>query len=207
MCISGTGLTKCLTQNYNSLHNTVSTHSLLGFPIPSSQSSWEEAGKWRNHRAVGGGPAGAGGGEGVARGGLHMLRPAQALHHRHPLWHWLLHLLWHPMQLGRGHRQHGQQPHHLQRQQGGRSGEWSWKQWSKFLVPLPFTEVKPSTTARQNKYCLATLFMYEISVGWTHVTVRQRQQCTLREFAKDPFLFQSKTVRKFLSKFTVCQLY
>lgn len=65
--------------------------------LPFSQSSWEEAGKWRDHRALCGGKAGDGGGEGDASRGLHVLRSAEALHHRHPVWHWLLHLFRYPM--------------------------------------------------------------------------------------------------------------
>lgn len=72
-----------------------------------------------------------------------MLWSAQAIHHRHPFRHGLLHLLWYSMQLGRGHRQHGQQPHHLQRQQGGHSGEWQWSGAVFYGLHMsPYTQIK-----------------------------------------------------------------
>lgn len=89
----------------------------------SSQADREEATQWRNYWAVGGGTSRAGGGEGAAHRGLHLLRLAAQVHHRHPVRPGLLHLLWHPLQFGRGHCEHGQRPHRLQRQQGSAGGE------------------------------------------------------------------------------------
>lgn len=76
----------------------------------SLKSAWEETGKWRDNWTVSRRPTWVGAGERDARGGLHLLRPSQALHHRHPLRHRLLHLLWYQMQPGCGRCQHGEQP-------------------------------------------------------------------------------------------------
>lgn len=89
----------------------------------SPQADREAATQWRNYRAVGGGTSRAGGGEGAAYRGLHLLWLAAPVHHRHPVRPGLLHLFRHPVQLGRGHCEHGQRPHRLQRQQGSAGGE------------------------------------------------------------------------------------
>lgn len=89
----------------------------------SPQADREEATQWRNYWAVGGGSTRAGGGKGAAHCGLHLLRLATPVHHRHSVRPGLLHLFWHPVQFGRGHCEHGQWPHGLQRQQGSASGE------------------------------------------------------------------------------------
>lgn len=79
------------------LSNSCSYGTFILRPLPFSQSSREEAGKWRDHRALGRGTARAGGGEGLARCRLHVFRPAETLHHRHPVRHRLLHLLRYPV--------------------------------------------------------------------------------------------------------------
>lgn len=99
-----------------------------------------------------------------------MLWSSQALHYRHPLRHRLLHLLWHSMQLGSGHCQHGQQSHHLQRQQGGHSGEWA--VFYGLLQGLLITiKIKSHLLCSFMIYCSLCLFQQKAQFDWDPETV------------------------------------